>query len=112
MFNADNLCLLPAHVPPPCACAVTIARITEATTRALARPEIRAKLDAWNQSRIGSKVPEERKVRLGLEGPTPSSCALDRGFYIVNRLLDSFENGIQRGVMKNHEADRRQGRVC
>lgn len=45
-----------------CRAPVTIARITEGTARALARPEVKAKLDAWNQSRIGSKTPEHIKA--------------------------------------------------
>lgn len=42
--------------------AVTIARITENTARALQRPEVKAKLDAWNQSRVGSKMSDDIKV--------------------------------------------------
>ncbi len=46
-----------------CACvAVTIARIREGAVRALARPEVKAKMDAWNQSRVGSTTPEHIKV--------------------------------------------------
>jgi hypothetical protein len=44
-------------------CAVTIARITAATAAAMQRPEVRAKVDAWNRSRVGVALPDEHRVR-------------------------------------------------
>lgn len=43
--------------------AVTIAKISAATQRAMARPEVQAKVDAWNSSRIGTPLPAEVRVR-------------------------------------------------
>jgi hypothetical protein len=54
---------------------VTIARITEATARATARPEIKAKYQAWNQSRIGKKLPEDQKVSVALDVETNNPAA-------------------------------------
>jgi len=61
---------------------VTIARIKEGSARALQRPEVRAKLDAWNQSRIGSKLSDDVKVGLGA-GQAGAVCETAAGCYAV-----------------------------
>jgi hypothetical protein len=61
-----------------CCVAVTIARIVSGNARARERPEVRAKVEAWNRSRTGVRLPEQHKVSSAAPlcgGPTAVSAA-------------------------------------
>jgi hypothetical protein len=45
---------------------VTIARIVSGNARARDRPEVIAKVEAYNRSRTGVRLPEQHKVRSAL----------------------------------------------